>query len=88
MVLPTGVSPRLGQAFRQRFSPPGESRYACKLQLSAAMYAQMYAQSLGSAVGVVVAVIITTNEQAIDQLIHERPAEHGIGDEIHIVANT
>ena len=46
MVLPTGVSPRIGQASRHRFSPPGERRCAYKLQLSAAMYAQMYAQSL------------------------------------------
>jgi hypothetical protein len=45
MVLPTGVSPRLGQALRQRFSGCGESRCAYKLRLSAAMYAQMYAQS-------------------------------------------
>ena len=48
MVLPTGVSPGIGQASRQRFSASGERRCAYKLQLSAAMYAQMYAQSLGS----------------------------------------
>ena len=45
MVLPTGVSPRIGQASRQRFSGCGEQRYAYKLQLSAAMVAQMYAQT-------------------------------------------
>ena len=48
MVLPAGVSPRIGQASRQRFSGCGESRGAYKLRLSAAMYAQMYAQTLGS----------------------------------------
>ena len=51
MVLPTGVSPRIGQAFRQRFSGCGESRCANKLRLSAAMYAQMYAQSWGHSSG-------------------------------------
>ena len=47
MVLPTGVSPRIGQASRQRFSGCGERRCAYKLRLSAAMYAQMYAQTWG-----------------------------------------
>ena len=37
---------------------------------------------------VVVDVLITANSQTIDQFIHEGPAEHGVGDEIHIVANT
>jgi hypothetical protein len=45
MVLPTGVSPRMDMASRQRFSGCGESRCAYKLRLSAAMYAQMYAQT-------------------------------------------
>ena len=51
MVLPTGVSPRIGQASRQRFSGCGERRCAYKLRLSAAMYAQMYAQSWGHSSG-------------------------------------
>lgn len=45
MVLPTGVSARIGMAFRQRFSGYGEGRRAYKLRLSAAMYAQGYAQT-------------------------------------------